>query len=333
MNEYIRIAYQTTKRIARNPIFLNFGIKDKIMFYVLLKREKHYKRLNEEQKRVELKNWYFKQTGEKLDLECPKNFNQKIQWLKIYDNVPEKSILSDKYLVRNWVREKIGEKYLISLYGVWSNADDIDFKIIPKPFVLKSNHGSGMNLIINEKYKFNENRLRKVADRWLKTPYDMSGMEQQYYTITRRIIAEKFIVQKDGNLMDYKIHCFNGEPQFIQVIGDRNLELHTAKECYFDLKWNRNNSLYNTYQQYEVPPKKPECLHEMLEIASCLSKGFIYVRVDLYIIEEGIKFGEMTFTPASGIGKWGTVDIGCGIACSNVSCKNTVEDAVKENCK
>jgi len=305
MRKIIRTCYQTIKKIAGSSIVPNLWIYKQLKFYILIVREKHYQRLSESQKAEELKKWYYRQTGEKLNLDNPSNFNQIIQWLKIYDNRPEKTILSDKYLVRGWIKDKIGSKYLIPIYGAWSNSNEIEFESLPKSFVFKANHGSGMNYIVKDKSLVNKKKIYKMIDRWLKTPYDMSSMEQQYYAIPRKIIAEKYIEQSDGNLMDYKIHCFNGIPKIIQVIGDRDLIHHTAKECYFDLDWKRNDQMYNTYQQYEIPPKKPENFDEMMEIAKKLSEGFIYVRVDLYVIEEGIKFGEMTFTPAAGIGKWG----------------------------
>lgn len=309
MKQVIRIIYQNLKSLAGSSMLSNSWIRAQLKFFVLLAREKHYEKLSENQKIEELKKWYYRQTGEELDLENPKNFNQKIQWLKIYDNTPIKTVLSDKYLVRDWVKDKIGEKYLIPIYGVWADSKDINFDVLPERFVLKANHGSGMNYVVKNKSTVSQDKLRKMAKRWLETPYDMSSTEQQYYAIPRRVIAEKYIEQSDGNLMDYKIHCFNGEPKIIQVIGDRDLINHTAKECYFDMDWKRNSLMYNTYQQYDIAPDKPECFEEMIQVARRLSEDFIYVRVDLYIVDDGIRFGEMTFTPAAGIGKWGSIPI------------------------
>lgn len=304
MKKIVRIVYQGLKSLAVSSVFANSWIQTQLKYFILLTREKHYAKLSEEEKIEELKKWYYRQTGEELDLVNPHNFNQKIQWLKIFDNSPIKTKLSDKYLVREWVKEKIGERYLIPIYGAWNDADDIDFNILPEKFILKANHGSGMNYVVKNKSTVNKEKIKKMIKRWLKTPYDMSSIEQQYYAIPRKVIAEKYIEQNDGNLIDYKIHCFNGVPKIIQVIGDRDLINHRAKECYFDLNWKRNDNMYNTYKQYEVAPDKPKCFDEMLEVARRLSKDFIYVRVDLYIISDGIKFGEMTFTPAAGIGKW-----------------------------
>lgn len=305
MKQIVRIVYQNLKSLAGSSVMSNSKIQTQLKYFILLARERHYEKLSESEKLEELKKWYYRQTGEELNLNNPQNFNQKIQWLKIYDNTPIKTELSDKYLVREWVKKKIGERYLIPIYGAWDNADDIDFDSLPEKFILKANHGSGMNYVVKNKSTVDKAKLKKMVKRWLKTPYDMSSMEQQYYAIPRKVIAEKYIDQNDGNLMDYKIHCFNGVPKIIQVIGDRDLIKHTAKECYFDLNWKRNDNMYNTYEQYEIAPDKPECFDEMIEVAKCLSKDFIYVRVDLYVLSDGIKFGEMTFTPAAGIGKWG----------------------------
>lgn len=280
------------------------GIWDTAKRFVLVAREKKYEAMNEDEKRESLVRWYKKMTGEDLNLENPANFNQKIQWLKLYDFTPMKTMLSDKYLVRTWVGEKIGSSYLVPLLGVWDAPEDIDFSGLPERFVLKANHGSEMNYIVKKEAGFDEKKARQIVGRWLKTPYDLSGMEQQYYAIQRKIIAEQYIEQNDGNLFDYKIHCFNGEPEIIQVIGDRNLSKHTGKEAFCDIEWNRNDLMYITYEPYSEMPEKPKTLPEMLRIARQLSQGFIYVRVDLYSVDNRVYFGEMTFTPASGIGKW-----------------------------
>lgn len=286
--------------------FLSYiGIEDIVREYVMRYREKYYITLTEEEKKEELEKWYLKLTGQRLELENPRSFNEKIQWLKVFDATDEKTILSDKYLVRKWIKKKIGEQYLIPTYGVWENARDISFDVLPEKFVLKANHGSAMNLVVKDKSKLDYSKVRKMANRWIQTPYDLSGMEQQYYSISRRIIAEEYIEQIDGGLLDYKIHCFNGEPKLIQVIGDRDFKNRTAKEVFFDLEWKQNSFKSNTYKQYEVAPAKPVCLNEMIEITRILSKDYIYVRVDLYVIDNIVKFGEMTFTPASGIRKWG----------------------------
>lgn len=296
---------RTIKKKAKEILEV-LGVYQTVYRMVLLCREKRYKNLTEEKKACKLMKWYLKCTGCKLDLNNVRSFNEKIQWLKLHDNQEIKTVLSDKFLVREWVSKKIGEQYLIPIYAVWEKEQEFDFSYLPEQFVLKANHGSAMNWIVTQKAALDEKKTKRMLKRWLKTPYDLSGLEQQYFNISRRIVVEKYVEQSDGGLVDYKIHCFNGVPRIVQVIGERDLLTHTAKEAFFDLKWKRVPYMYNTYTQYDEnhEPYIPECFDEMLNIAKTLSDGFAYVRVDLYVLTDGIKFGEMTFTPASGIGKW-----------------------------
>lgn len=243
-------------------------------------------------------------TGKTLNLNYPITFNEKIQWIKLYDNSLIKTKLADKYLVREWIKEKIGKKYLISLIGVWNSFDEIDFDSLPDSFVLKCNHGSEMTYIIKDKNKLDKNIAKTIFDYWMSINYSFNSLELQYFGIPRKIIAEEYIEPQNGNLFDYKIHMFNGVPKIIQVIGDRNLLEHTAKECFFSPEWIPQQMKNHTFETYEIPPERPANLDEMLEISRILSKGFKYVRVDLYNIDGQLKFGEMTFTPVSGFSKW-----------------------------
>lgn len=244
-------------------------------------------------------------TRERLDLNHPRSFNEKIQWLKLYDTTEQKTMLADKYLVREWVREKIGDQYLVPLLGVWNSFDEIDFDSLPDSFFLKCNHGSGMNLVVRDRKSLDIQRTKRQFDNWMNLNYAFSSaLELQYKDIPRKILAEEIISQSDSDLLDYKIHVFHGEPKIIQVIGDRDLARHTAKECFLTPEWIPGELMYHTYEMYDVIPEKPENLFEMLEIARILGADFRYVRVDLYNIDGRILFGEMTFTPASGLGKW-----------------------------
>ena len=132
---------------------------------------------------VYLKDFYFHKTGKQLDLENPQTFNEKIQWLKLYDSTPLKTKLADKYLVRDWVKEKIGEEYLIPLLGVWENFDDIDFDKLPDKFVLKANHGSAWNIIVTDKNSFDKKSAKKKFDKWLRTDYSLKSFETHYRNI------------------------------------------------------------------------------------------------------------------------------------------------------
>ena len=183
-----------------------------------------------------LKQWYKKRTGKNLNLENPKTFNEKIQWLKLYDNSPLKTKLADKYLVREWIEEQIGSEYLIPLLGVWNNFDEIDFDKLPEKFVLKANHGSHWNIIVKDKSKLDKSKAKKKFDKWMARDYAFkAGLELQYRGIKPKIIAEKFIEDTNGELNDYKIMCFNGEPKFVWVDCGRYSN-HTKN--IYDLDWN-----------------------------------------------------------------------------------------------
>lgn len=256
-----------------------------------------------------LKDWFYINTGSHLNLDNPQSFNEKIQWMKLYDDVPEKTKLADKYLVRDWVKEKVGKEHLIPLLGVWDRFDDIDFSLLPDKFVLKCNHGSHMNIVVNDKSKFDQHEAKRMVDKWMQTNYAFAaGFQMHYENIIPKIIAEKYIEQIDNNLMDYKIHTFNGIPKIIQIIGDRKFSDHGGKEAFLNTQWEPMKLKYHTYENYENIPDKPENFDKMLKIAEKLAEGFSYVRVDLYNLSGKILFGEMTFTPASGKGKWGERD-------------------------
>ncbi len=245
-----------------------------------------------------LKKWYKKRTGRELNLENPKSFNEKIQWLKLYDNSPLKTKLADKYLVREWIKENLGEEYLIPLLGVYDSFDEIDFDKLPDKFVLKANHGCAWNIIVKDKQKFDKKKAKKKFDKWMKRNYALkAGFEMQYKDIPPKIVAEAFIQDSKGELNDYKVLCFNGEPKFIWIDQGR---FSNRTENIYDTEWNLQPFLL-TYEnsKEEVPP--PKNLETMIEFARKLSKDFALVRVDFYNVDGKIYFGEMTFTSASGV--------------------------------
>lgn len=247
-------------------------------------------------------DWFFKETGERLDLANPTTYNQKIQWIKLYGVNAQTTMLSDKYKVREWISKTIGEQYLIPLLGVWNSFEEIDFDSLPDRFVLKANHGSGMNAIIEDKKSLDMGNLKNKVHEWLRTDYAFySGFEMQYSNIERKIIAEKYMENSAGNLNDYKVLCFNGEPKYILYVTNRR---NSVKKAFYDLEWNKQ-PFVSTQSLLEEDVEKPKQLDKMIELSRVLSKGFCHVRVDWYLFDDGtIKFGEMIFTPLSGIGKW-----------------------------
>ena len=184
-----------------------------------------------------LKLRYKASTGEDLNLDNPKTFNEKIQWLKLYDSTPLKTRLADKYLVRDWIKEKIGEEYLVPLIGVWDKFDDIDFDALPKQFALKCNHSSGMNIIVTDKSKMNFAETKEKFDKWLKTNYAfVGGLELHYKNIPPKIIAEKYL-KSDGGLIDYRFYCMNGKP--VQCWVDKFSGTPDHVREIFDMNWKK----------------------------------------------------------------------------------------------
>lgn len=261
----------------------------------------YYANLSPDLYNAELRLWYRNVTGRLLDLKNPRTFNEKLNWMKLYDRNPLKTRLADKYLVRDWVKERIGEDHLIPLLGVWDDFESIDFDALPERFVLKCNHGSGSNVIVKDKSTLDMDDARAMFQAWMSVDWaHVFGFELHYSDITKKIIAEEFIEELSGNLYDYKIHCFGGEPKFIQCIGDRDPRAHTAHQIFYDFEWNDIGWTFEDYPRFPRQVDKPDCLNEMYDIAKALSRDFPYVRVDLYDLKGRILFGEMTFTPLSG---------------------------------
>lgn len=269
-------------------------------YYVLLLKKLFSSRLREELKNSAalpedypeiLKKWYFKKLNKSLNLENPQTFNEKIQWLKLYDSTPEKTFLADKYQVRNYIRQTIGEKYLVPLLGVYSKFDDIDFENLPDKFVLKCNHGSGMNVIVADKSAINKKNLKAKFDKWMRENFGfVKGLQLHYNYIPHKIIAEEYI----SPLTDYKFYCYNGKCMHILQKSENNSK---AEYCNFDRDFNcLPLSPKSTIKQITLPHN----FEEMLSLAEKLATGFVFVRVDFYLNKNRIYFSELTFTPSSG---------------------------------
>ena len=240
--------------------------------------------------------WYYDATQERLDLENPKTLNQKIQWLKLYDSIPLKTQLADKYKVRSWVKEMIGEEYLIPLLGVWDRFEDIDFNVLPNQFVLKANHGSGWNIIVQDKQKFDVEDARKKFRLWMGRNYAYQGFEFHYKDIEPKIIAEQYMEEFKGQLNDYKFICTNGHIRYIWVDTDRYGD---HRRTVFNTDWEKQDFRIN-YPVAEDRILKPDNFDKMKELATILCDGFLLARVDFYNVQGKIYFGEITFTPENG---------------------------------
>lgn len=250
-----------------------------------------------------LKVIYFSYLKEPLNLKNPKRFSEKLQWLKIQDKNKELTKFVDKYEVRKIIAEKLGEEYLIPMIGQYSSVDDINWEALPSKFVLKATHGCGSNIICKDKSKLDTDFAVKKLNGWMNKNWYWYGREWSYKNIKPRIICEEFMEEKnDAALTDYKFYCFSGEVKYCQVIRDRG---QNETIDFYDIEWNNLpfNGLRNlprTTKKY----KKPEKYEEMIRLAQILCKEFIFVRMDFYLIKNNIYFGEYTFYPTSGFGKF-----------------------------
>jgi len=237
----------------------------------------------------------------KLNLNNPRTLNEKLQWLKLNYRKPLFSYVSDKFTVRKYVKEKIGEKYLIPLLGKYDNFEQIDFKQLPNQFIIKCNHDSGGYYVCRDKRNFNEKKAKKVIKGHLKRNFYYIGREWQYKNIRPCVLVEKLMLDEKNELPeDYKITCFNGKVDNIMVCKDR-FSKEGVKFYFFDKDW---SFLRYNYGDEKLPEgfslKKPQNLDEMVKVAEKLSEDFLYARIDLYDIKNKIYFGEITLSPNSG---------------------------------
>ncbi len=247
--------------------------------------------------------WYRWNSGMELDLDNPQTYDEKLQWIKLYGTTPETGRLSDKYLVRPWVAERVGEEVLVPLLGVWDNADDIDFDALPDRFVLKATHGCGWNIVVTDKGALDQEAARAQCATWLGMNYAFAnGLELHYRWCEPRIIAEEYLCNEAGEAPDYKFFCFKGKVACVGLVRDRS---SNSSEACFDENWNKLPCIYYTHARIEEDVPKPAGFERAREVAEALAAGFEHVRVDLYILDDGtVRFGEMTFTTLSGLASW-----------------------------
>lgn len=239
--------------------------------------------------------------GRKLNLDCPTTFNEKLQWLKLYDRNPMYSRMVDKYEAKKYVAEKIGEQYIIPTLGVWDCFDDIDFEQLPNQFVLKTTHDSGGIVICKDKSKLNIHAARDKIEKSLRTNYYLHGREWPYKNVKPRIIAEKYMVDESGfELKDYKIFCFDGFAKAMFIATDRQVEEEETKFDFYDMDF-KHLPFTNGHPNSTCEIKRPESFEEMKSLAEKLSKGIPQVRVDFYDVNGNVYFGELTLFHFSGM--------------------------------
>ena len=280
------------------------------------------------------KEFYYR-LGKVLDLENPQTFNEKLQWLKLYDRKPEYTKMVDKYQAKKYVAEKIGEEYIIPTLGVWNRAEEIEWEKLPDKFVLKATHDSGGLVICRDKNTLDKKAAINKLNKSLKTNYYLLHREWSYKDVPRKIIAEKFMTdKKNDDLKDYKFYCFNGEPQFLYL--SEGMENHaTAKVSFVNLDWTFANFGRTDYSPFLELPPKPLNLEKMIKISRKLSEGIKFLRVDLYEINEKIYFGELTFCPCAGMMPFSPVsadlEVGrklqiLGESCCNISVRKEMRE-------
>lgn len=244
-----------------------------------------------------------------LNLDQPRTFSEKLQWLKLYNRRPEYTIMVDKVKAKEYVASILGEKYIIPTLGVWDAPEDIDFDALPDRFVLKCNHNSGTGMYIcKDKSKMNVEKVKAELRKGLKENYYLKNREWPYKNVPRRILAEQFIEPKPGtnDLPDYKFFCFNGEPKFCQVISGRD-----KKMCidFFDRNWNHQPFHEPHFYPFaDETPQRPENLEIMWNAAAQLARREPFSRIDFYDIGTKVYFGEITFFPTSGMGGFNPIE-------------------------
>lgn len=239
--------------------------------------------------------------GKPLNLKNPKTFNEKLQWLKLYNRKLEYTTMVDKYAVKQYVANIIGEEHIIPTLGVWDKFDDIDFSSLPDQFVLKTTHGGGGGgvVICRDKQTFDKATAKQKLESSMKSDIYKSLREWPYKNVKKRIIAEKYMTDSKGKLNDYKFTCANGNVHNVMICCDRGFG--ETKFYFFDNKWNLlrlNKRGKEAPDNFFLP--KPKNLDNMFNLAQKLSMNLPYSRIDLYNIDGEIYFGEITFYPASG---------------------------------
>lgn len=239
--------------------------------------------------------------GKSLDLDNPRTFNEKLQWLKLYNRKPEYTMMVDKYKVREYIAQELGEEYLIPLLGVWDDPDEIDFDALPDQFVLKCNHNSGTGMCIcKDKSKLDIPKVKAELRKGLKENYYIKHREWPYKDVPRKIIAEKYLTNDgdESELSDYKVLCFNGKAKLIEIHRGRFSKYHT--QDFYDTEWNKTAFEQPGLSLSDENMERPPFADKMLELSEKLAEGIPHVRIDWYYTGGRLKFGEITFYDGAG---------------------------------
>lgn len=285
----LNLVYNFKNLIPKNTCVYS-KIKEKYRYYMI------------KFKYIELLKHDFKKcVGYELNLDNPKTFNEKLQWLKCYYRDPLMELCADKVAVRNFVRDTIGEEYLTPIYGIYNAPEEIKFDKLPDSFVLKTNHASGQVIICKDKQKINFNKIRLQLKKWLTTNYYYLTGEWVYKNIKPQIVCEKLL---DENIADYKFYCFNGEPKILLICTDRVTEV---KMNYYDMNFKLlplKQKAKNNLAKMHIPDN----FEVLKQLSKKLSKKFPHVRVDFFVVENKIYFSELTFFDSNGMEPFNPVE-------------------------
>lgn len=277
---------RSIREIIRNPLLLLTALG-------------HRELLNFIDDETYLKLAFRANLGKKLNLDAPKTFSEKLQWLKLRDRQPVYTRWVDKQEAKILAAQRIGEEYIIPTLGVWDSFEDIDFDALPEKFVLKCTHDSGGLVICRDKSRLDKAAAKKKIEKCLHHSYYWGLREWPYKEVPRRIIAEEYLSDDSRkDLSDYKVHVFNGEPRAVLVCSDRYSSL---TEDFYSETWEHFDVRRPTHPNADTPAPKPEQLPELLRLARLLAEDIPFARADFYIVNGKIYFGELTFYPASGL--------------------------------
>lgn len=240
----------------------------------------------------------------KLNWKSPQTYTEKLQWLKIHDRKKEYVQYVDKFAVRKFISRTIGEQYLIPLIGYYRSYDEIDFTNLPRQFVLKCTHGSHCSVICRNKEEFDIRGNTKRFMKWLQYNYYWMYREWPYKSVQPAIICEELLTDNRGNIpIDYKVFCFNGTAEFIKLDLDR---FSNHRRVFMDTNWNQYK--FGWGEIADEIPEKPANLAEMIALSNVLAKDMPQVRIDWYIVEGKLYFGEITFFDAGGFDKFDSLE-------------------------
>ena len=255
-----------------------------------------------------LKLLYRATMGRRLDLKNPKLYNEKLQWLKLNDRKDIYHKMVDKYEVRQYIADTIGKQYLIECFGVYDSVEDIDPDALPERFVLKCTHDSGSVEICKDRSSFDAEAAFQRLSQAMNRKYYSTYREWPYKGLTPRIIAEEYLEDEEGDLKDYKIMCFNGRAEVIEVHENRFVSGREHTQTFYDRDWKRLDIVQHGLEPCTEHRDRPECLDEMIGLSEKIAKDMYHARIDWYQLKEKIYFGEITFYDGSGFEVFSNVE-------------------------